>query len=88
MVVELCKMGDLSFFQTKVDMTQVDAPSSMMHQCTTKFRIDIRIWKAMVDGILGSPLSKSNVINLESEGSMAPRVTSKDFHCVGHVLST
>ena len=24
----------------------------------------------MVDGILGSPLSKSNVVNLESKGSM------------------
>ena len=42
----------------------------------------------MVDGILGSPLSKSKVINLESEGSMAPRAASRDFLCVGHVLST
>ena len=42
----------------------------------------------MVDEILGSPLSKSKVINLESEGSTAPRVASRDFISVGHVLST
>ena len=41
----------------------------------------------MVDGICGSPFSVSNVINLESEGSMVPRAASKDFHYVGHVLS-
>ena len=42
----------------------------------------------MVDGIHGSPFSMSNVINLESEGSMAPREASKDFRCIGHILST
>ena len=42
----------------------------------------------MVDGILGSPLSKSKVINLESEGSTTLRAASRDFLCVGHVLST
>ena len=42
----------------------------------------------MVDGILGSPSSKSNVINLESEGSMEPREASKDFRSFGHILST
>ena len=42
----------------------------------------------MVDGILGSPLSTSKVINLELEGSIAPREGSKAFHCVGNVLST
>ena len=42
----------------------------------------------MVDGIHGSPLSVSNVINLESEGSTTPREDTKDFHCVGQVLST
>ena len=30
----------------------------------------------------------SNVINLESEGSTAPRVASKDFYYIGKVLST
>ena len=69
-------------------MTHVDAPSSTMHQCTTKFWIDTGIWKAMVDGIHGSPFSMSNVINLESEGSTAPRAASKDFCYVGKVLST
>ena len=42
----------------------------------------------MVDGMRGSPFSVLNVINLELEGSMAPRVASNAFHCVGHVLST
>ena len=36
----------------------------------------------------GSLFSVSNVINLESEGSTAPRVASKDFRCIGHILST
>ena len=66
----------------------MDAPSSTIHRCMTKFQMETRIWKAMVDGIHGSPFSVSNVINLESEGSTAPRAASKDFYCVGKVLST
>ena len=69
-------------------MTHMDAPSSTMQRCTTKFQMDTRIWKVIVEGMHGSPFSVSNVINLESEGSTAPRVASKDFHCIGHVLST
>ena len=42
----------------------------------------------MVDGIHDYPFSMSNVINLESEGSMEPRETSKAFCYVGKVLST
>ena len=42
----------------------------------------------MVDGICGYPFSMSNVIKLESEGSMALREASKDFRYVGKVLST
>ena len=42
----------------------------------------------MVDGMPGSSFSMPNVINMELEGSMAPRVASKAFHCVRHVLST
>ena len=71
-----------------MDIMHMDAPSSTMHRCTTGFQIDIRIWKAMVDGMHGSLFSVSNVINLESEGSTVPRVASKDFHYFGHVLST
>ena len=82
------QIGYPSFYQTKVDMTHVDAPSSTMHQCTTKFRMDTEIWKAIVEGMCGYSFSVSNMINLESEGSTAPRVASKDFHCVGHILST
>ena len=59
-----------------------------MHWCTTKFWIDTGIWKAMADGMCGSPFFMSNVINLESEGSTAPRAYSNTFHYVGHILST
>ena len=69
-------------------MKHVDAPSSMMHRHTNKFQMDINIWKAMVDGIHGSPFSMSNVISLESEGSTRLRAASKAFHFVGKVLST
>ena len=41
----------------------------------------------MVDGICGSPFSMLNVINLDLEWYTAPRVASKDFRCVGKVLS-
>ena len=82
------KISDPSFCQTKVDMTHVDAPSSTMHRCTTKFWMDTGIWKAIVEGMHSSPFFVSNVINLESEGSTAPRVTSKAFRYVGNVLST
>ena len=42
----------------------------------------------MVDDILGSPLSKSKVINLESEGSMKPSADNNTFRCVGKVFNT
>ena len=83
-----CKIGDPSFYDTKVDITHVDSPSSMMYRCMTKFQMDIRIWKAIVEGIWGSPLSVSNVINLEAEGSIAPREASKAFRYIQKVLST
>ena len=83
-----CRFTDLSFYQTKVKMMHMDAPSSTMHQCTTKFRMDTGIWKAIVEGIHGSLFSISNVISLESEGSTAPRVASMDLYYFGHILST
>ena len=42
----------------------------------------------MVDGIRGSLLSVLKVINLETEGSTAPREVSKAFRYVGKFLST
>ena len=42
----------------------------------------------IVEGMCDSLFSVSKVINLELEGSTAPRVASKDFHCIRHVLST
>ena len=83
-----CRIDDPSFYQTKVDMTHVDAPSSTMHRCTTKFWMDTGIWKAIVEGMHDSLFSMSNVINLELEGSTAPKAASKAFPCVGDVLST
>ena len=82
------RIGDPNFCQTRVDITHMDSPSSTMHRCTTKFWMDIGIWKVMVDGMHSSLFSMSKVINLELEGSTIPRVASKAFHCVGHVLST
>ena len=66
----------------------MDSPSSTMHQCITKFWIDTRIWKEMVDGIHGSPSSVLDVTNFESEGSIAPREAIKAFCYIGKVLST
>ena len=66
----------------------VDAPSSTMHQCTTKFWMDTRIWKAIVEGMHGSSFSVSKVISLELEGSTAPRAVSKAFYYIGNTLST
>ena len=59
-----------------------------MHLCMTKFCMETKIWKVMVDGICGSPLFMLNVINLDSEGSTVPREASKDFHYIGKFLST
>ena len=78
-----CRIGDPSFCQTKVDMTHMDAPSYTMHRYKTKFQMDTGIWKAIVEGMCGSPFSMSNVINLDSKGSTAPREASKAFRYVG-----
>ena len=83
-----CRIGDPRFFYAKVDMTHVDSPSSTMHRCTTKFRMDTGIWKAIVEGMHGSPFSLSKVISLELEGFTALRAASRDFHSIGNVLST
>ena len=83
-----CRIGDPSYFQTKVDMMHMDAPSSTMHWCTTKFWMDTGIWKAIVEGMRGSPFFVSKVISLESEGSTAPRAASKAFCYIGNILST
>ena len=42
----------------------------------------------MVEGILGSLLSKSNMINMESEGSTASSADNNAFHYCGHVFNT
>ena len=83
-----CRIGDPSFCQTRVDITQVDTPSSTMHRCTTKFWMDTGIWKEMVEGMHGSQFFMSKVISLDSKGSTTPRVASKAFRYIGRVLST
>ena len=83
-----CRIGDPSFYQTKVDMMHMDPPSSTINRCATKFQMDTGIWKAIVEGMRGSLFFVSKVISLDSEGSTDPRAASKDFHCIGHVLST
>ena len=83
-----CRIGDPSFCQTKVDMMHVDAPSSTMHRCTTKFWMDTGIQKAIVEGMHDSPFSVSNVISLESEGSTTPRAARNALRYFGHILST
>ena len=42
----------------------------------------------MVDGIPSSPLSKSNVINLDSKGSIELSRANNAFHCGGNVFNT
>ena len=42
----------------------------------------------MVDGIIGSPQSKMNMINMESEGSTTPRLDNNGFCYSRKVLST
>ena len=49
-IVEGDNSGDLNYFQTEEDITQVDAPSSMMHREMLAFWILIGIWKAMEAG--------------------------------------
>ena len=83
-----CIIGDPSFCQTRVDIKHMDSPSSTKHRCQTKFQMDTGIWKAIVEGMRGSPFSMSKVISLESEGSTAPRAASKAFCYVCHILST
>ena len=45
-MVEGASSGDLICFQTEADITQVDAPSSIIHRATLAFQILTGIWKA------------------------------------------
>ena len=49
-IVEGANSGDPSCFQTEADITQVDAPSSIIHRETLAFRILTGIWKATEGG--------------------------------------
>ena len=49
-IMEGANSGDLSCFQTEADITQVDAPSSIIHRDTVAFRILTGIWKATEGG--------------------------------------
>ena len=52
------------------------------------FGLRSRIWKEIEDGILGSPRSKMNMINMESEGSTTPRVDNNASYYGRKVLNT
>ena len=49
-MVEGASSGDPSCFQTEVGITQVDAPSSIIHRATLAFQILTGIWKATEGG--------------------------------------
>ena len=69
-------------------MTHVEAPSSIMHRWTKKFRMETETWNAKVEGRRGSDWSKSNVINCKSFGLIAPMAESKVLHCEGQFFKT
>jgi len=50
MMVDGESSGDLSCFQTEADITQVNAPSSIMHQKMMALRTQTGIWKATDEG--------------------------------------
>ena len=69
-------------------MTQVEAPSSIMHQWTTKFRMETETWNAKVEDRWGLDWSKSNAINCKSFGWIAPMAESKVLRCEGQFFKT
>ena len=84
-IVEGSNSGDPRCFQTKANITQVDAPLSMIQQETLEFRILTGIWKVTEAGRGGcSDHSKSKTIKRSYEGSTAPMVVSRDFHYEGN----
>ena len=69
-------------------MTHVEAPSSIMHRWTTKFRMETETWNAKVEGMRGSDWSKSNDITFKSFGSIAPMAENKVLHYEGQFFKT
>ena len=83
--MEGANSGDLSCFQTEADITQVDAPSSIMHREMLAFWILTGIWKAAETQRGGCyDQSTSKKINRFLEGSTVPMENSRAFHCEGH----
>ena len=69
-MVEGANSGDPSCFQTEVDITYVDSPSSMIQWEMLAFRILTGIWKVTEAGRGGcSDWSKSKMIKRSSEDS-------------------
>ena len=83
------KSRDLSCSQTKIDITQVDAPSSIMHREIMALQTQTGIWKAIDEGNGGcSDVSTGKKIKRSSEGNIAPKVVIRAFFWEGHDWST
>ena len=63
---EVTNSSEPKCFQTWVDITQVDSPSSMIHQCMIRFLIVMKIWKETNKGSQSFPVLRSNLMRHES----------------------
>jgi hypothetical protein len=81
-------LGELICCHLVLDMIQVDAPLSIIHQWTVVFLILKGIWKETSEGRHGSMLSKSKVIRWVFVGSTTPNCESKAFLCEGKLWRT
>ena len=84
-IVEGANSGDPSCFQTEANITQVDAPSSVMHQEMLTFQILTGIWKVTEVGRGGcSDCSRSKKINPSSIGSIVSMIDRRASLCERH----
>jgi len=77
------RLGDPIFIETANDMTQYEAPSSIVHWWILKFIKLTMNWIATSWGRHGFELSKSNAIELTSIGSMPQIEFNKALICEG-----
>ena len=92
-IVEGENLGDLSYFEIFVGITQVDAPLSIMHWEMMALWTRTGIWKAMDEGNGGcSDVSTWKTIKWSLEGSLegstTPKEVSRAFFWDGHDCST
>ena len=84
------KVGDPNDFQHLNDMTQVEVPSStMVWKILLPWDVHVTlIWKETLEGILQVDWSKSNVMNVASDGSTALVEDNSSFLCVVQYCNT